>query len=316
MTEQHWLAFAAILQDETRRGDRISYRMRWVFLALVLAMAGGMIASGRYLQAAWSGVGFLLLVMAYNYLLGYYLRRGQVPLAVRYLATSLDILLVTAYNVLLSLYITPLGVATTATMFAYPIILLFVALRLDKWQLAYAIALTLLCFNVPYFLIHPRLDPALLAQVVSADIAGHIFKSVFLLVFGLSLYFIHQTVRRLIAKQAQMFATQRAAEERYSANLESQVRMRTQELTQTNQELRQALAEVKTLSGLLPICAHCKKIRDDQGYWQGVEHYIAAHSQADFSHGVCPECLVKHYPEMYDILDDSPPRTDKQGEES
>ncbi len=63
------------------------------------------------------------------------------------------------------------------------------------------------------------------------------------------------------------------------------------------QELEQALLEVKGLRGLLPICGQCKKIRDDQGRWQTVESYIKAHSEADFSHGVCPECLNKRYPD-------------------
>ncbi len=58
-------------------------------------------------------------------------------------------------------------------------------------------------------------------------------------------------------------------------------------------ELQEALAKVKTLKGLLPICAWCKKIRDDQGYWQQIEAYISDHSEADFSHGICPECTRK-----------------------
>jgi hypothetical protein len=62
-------------------------------------------------------------------------------------------------------------------------------------------------------------------------------------------------------------------------------------------ELREALAEVKQLSGLLPMCASCKKIRDDKGYWNQLEAYIRAHSEADFSHGICPECAKKLYPE-------------------
>ena len=55
-------------------------------------------------------------------------------------------------------------------------------------------------------------------------------------------------------------------------------------------ELQAALAQVKMLNGLLPICASCKKIRDDQGYWTQVEVYLMAHSQAEFTHGICPEC--------------------------
>lgn len=72
------------------------------------------------------------------------------------------------------------------------------------------------------------------------------------------------------------------------------------ELETRNQELQEALIKVKTLSGLLPICASCKKIRDDQGYWQQVEVYIREHSDAEFSHGLCPDCARKLYPELYE----------------
>ena len=68
-------------------------------------------------------------------------------------------------------------------------------------------------------------------------------------------------------------------------------------------ELRQALAEVKTLSGFLPICASCKKIRDDKGYWNQIEAYISEHSHAQFSHGVCPDCAKKLYPELFEKRD-------------
>jgi len=64
-------------------------------------------------------------------------------------------------------------------------------------------------------------------------------------------------------------------------------------------ELRKTLSEAKRLSGLLPICASCKKIRDDKGYWEQVETYVSEHSDAVFSHGICPECAKKLYPEYF-----------------
>ena len=103
-------------------------------------------------------------------------------------------------------------------------------------------------------------------------------------------------------------------------DLEKRVEQRTAELRKTNEnlslevaerekaeqereqvivKLQQALAQVKRLSGFLPICASCKKIRDDQGYWQQVEAYIRDHSEAEFSHGLCPECARKLYPELF-----------------
>ncbi len=61
-------------------------------------------------------------------------------------------------------------------------------------------------------------------------------------------------------------------------------------------ELEQALREVKVLRGFIPICAACKKVRNDQGYWQGVERYLRDHSEAEFTHDICPDCIPKLYP--------------------
>ncbi len=105
-------------------------------------------------------------------------------------------------------------------------------------------------------------------------------------------------------------------------NLEELVEARSIELSQVNSELekdivrrtavehererlitdlRDALAKIKILSGLLPMCAWCKKVRNDQGYWQKVETYIQEHTEASFTHGICPDCLKKVDPETYRI---------------
>jgi len=67
-----------------------------------------------------------------------------------------------------------------------------------------------------------------------------------------------------------------------------------------NKELQIALLEIKELRGILPICSFCKKIRNDKGYWEQIEVYIHNHTDADFSHSICPECLEKNYPELKD----------------
>ncbi|UCF94125.1 MAG: PAS domain S-box protein [Desulfobacterales bacterium] len=71
------------------------------------------------------------------------------------------------------------------------------------------------------------------------------------------------------------------------------------ERDQLIQSLQESLAKVKTLRGLLPICASCKKIRDDNGYWNQLDAYIRSHSDVQFTHGICPECAQKLYPEYY-----------------
>lgn len=106
-------------------------------------------------------------------------------------------------------------------------------------------------------------------------------------------------------------------------NLEKKVSERTRELDAVNRrlldeiedrkrteaekvqlidQLQKAMQEVKVLSGFLPICASCKKIRDDTGYWRQIEEYISTHSNALFSHGICPECTKKLYPEFHEEM--------------
>jgi PAS domain S-box-containing protein len=81
----------------------------------------------------------------------------------------------------------------------------------------------------------------------------------------------------------------------------TETRLAQQEREKLIVELQEALENVKTLSGLLPICANCKKIRDDKGYWNQIEIYLQKHSDAQFTHGLCPECVRKLYPELYDV---------------
>ncbi len=73
---------------------------------------------------------------------------------------------------------------------------------------------------------------------------------------------------------------------------------KNRELERANRKLRQALEDIKALRGIIPICSRCKKIRDDQGYWRQVEEYMRDHSDAEFSHGLCPDCMKKLYPDM------------------
>jgi len=72
------------------------------------------------------------------------------------------------------------------------------------------------------------------------------------------------------------------------------------ELERLNRELKMANEKIQTLSGLIPICSKCKKVRNDDGYWQEVEDYVTAHTEADFTHGICTDCVKELYPEYYE----------------
>ena len=123
-----------------------------------------------------------------------------------------------------------------------------------------------------------------------APYSGSINTATFIAAFAFSLYFFRSYKVHL---ELEMHKNQ----------LEELVKKRTAELATKNIELQKAITEVNVLSGLLPICASCKKIRGDDGYWNQIEVFIRDHSEADFSHGICPECAHKLYPELMNNKD-------------
>lgn len=92
--------------------------------------------------------------------------------------------------------------------------------------------------------------------------------------------------------------------EEFLARIKTHVQLKKLIEKQANlvKELKKALDEIKQLSGLIPICSHCKKIRDDKGYWLKVEQYIQKNSNCEFSHGICPDCMEKYYPKIAEKL--------------
>jgi hypothetical protein len=92
------------------------------------------------------------------------------------------------------------------------------------------------------------------------------------------------------------------------AHATSKIRLLLAKERETAQALRDALSQIKTLSGLIPICASCKKIRDDKGYWNQLETFIQEHSEAEFSHGICPDCMKK----LYGVVLEEDPNSKKQ----
>jgi hypothetical protein len=143
---------------------------------------------------------------------------------------------------------------------------------------------------------------------------AHAVSAAGFFVLGYAVMRAQQTTRSFatIYSEVELYATLRARTEALkSANqrLEENSRQLEQALAERNREaaekerlireLEAALSKVRTLSGLLPICASCKNIRDDQGYWTQMEAYISEHSEAEFSHSMCPPCAQRLYPEVY-----------------
>jgi len=90
--------------------------------------------------------------------------------------------------------------------------------------------------------------------------------------------------------------------ERANADLKEEIQIRKEAEAGKERlirDLTQAMEEIKTLQGLLPICSFCKNIKDDKGYWNSIESYLSSHAGLEFSHGLCPDCAKKHYPQFF-----------------
>jgi hypothetical protein len=155
--------------------------------------------------------------------------------------------------------------------------------------------------------------PALLPITIRFAISGdgvHMAMAVMTLVFGVLTFvtakYVNVETRELVSLKE---AFSSMLENRTKALMETNIQLETeverrkdteQVLLEERDKLQQMLAEIKTLRGFIPICASCKKIRDDAGYWQQIEKYIQEHSEVKFSHGLCPDCMEKIYPEVHE----------------
>gem|GEM_PF-1601063 len=125
------------------------------------------------------------------------------------------------------------------------------------------------------------------------------------IIAGISALYLFKR-KAFIVEQAQALKIEK--QRKLLASKNSELEKTNHQLSEAKDKAEKALAEVRTLSGLLPICSSCKKIRDDSGYWNQLEVYITDHSHADFTHGICPDCARDLYP---DIFRDSEKRISK-----
>jgi DNA-binding NtrC family response regulator len=154
--------------------------------------------------------------------------------------------------------------------------------------------------DIPFILVTGAIGEELAIDILKRGANDYVMKS--------RLQRLVPAVHRALEEAAEVSARKNAEAQLRKAHdeLEMLVAQRTAELRkeieerkQVEEELRNALSRIKTLSGLLPICASCKKIRDGEGSWIKIESYIKSHSDAEFTHGVCPECARRLYPEVY-----------------
>lgn len=272
--------------------------LRWSFTGVVAFAIALAYFTGHPAPAVESATYVLPFFAAYNLWLHWRTKTGRIGKAAAYLNVSVDHALLCAYLVQISWRMSAENMVFSSANAIFPFIALYSAFRMDFWVLTYSIVVGMLCYNGLFVLNAPRLDPALVAALPELGWDGQVFRSLYLLTLEVIFYFIPAYLRHLLAMEEKLFQEKEAMQERYQADLEREVEAKTAELRQTNQALQNALDEVRTLEGLLPICSRCKKIRDDSGRWLGMEQYLANLSNVRVTHGLCEECFAVIYPDI------------------
>jgi hypothetical protein len=291
------LLVLAEYQTESFVIQQKAYVLFWVQLILIPVMLGLLLINlGRNNRQELFWMIALDLIFVFTLAAGLFLlKHGRYQQVV-----ILNTMVGTTASIAGSLLKQPVMIATgfnsfTGMMFA---MLVFTAMFGSRRWLATSTAL-FLGVNVGLYMITSRYIES--PHVVYLD------SWLLMTTLALVIVFCLSYLNGLITDQA-LTITQRELEKNVELNqtLEERVNLRTRQLQQQTEsgerlivELKDSLAKVKTLSGLLPICASCKKIRDDQGYWNQLEGYISARSGAEFSHGICPDCKSRLYGDIF-----------------
>ena len=177
------------------------------------------------------------------------------------------------------------------------------ALHLNLWLRVFITLLGVMCLDVILFATGAFAPGPEYIGIIKGTLVSRLIISIFACPF-LWVYFTWQNKKKgiKIENRPVLAILKQVAEIKKELTLAQQEIERRKALEKEREklidELQQALSEIKTLRGFLPICASCKKIRDDEGYWQQIEAYIEDRSHAQFSHSICPECAKKLYPDL------------------
>jgi len=222
MNKDHYL-----FEEEAYRGERTSLKFRWILIVVVMAFILITYIRGDKHEAIMSFIPAGIFLF-YNIYLAYLTKKGKNLYFLRYFSVTIDITALTLHIFINSRFFSSIAVSTTASIFIYPVLMFLSVLRYDKKLIIYATALTLLLFNLNYFIQYHSIDKLLIDQVISSDIMGQIYKSGYLFVLGFFFLKIPDMVLRYIGKQKEIL------EEKNEYVLDLLLEKREKEILKTN----------------------------------------------------------------------------------
>ena len=200
-----------LFKEEALKGEKTALKFRWILILVVLAFIVVTFLKGLYKEA------FLSLIPAsfflfYNLYLGFLIKKGKNVYFLRYFSVTIDIVILSVHIYINSVYFSDIAVSTTASIFIYPVLMFLSVLRYDKKLILYATFLSILVFNLNYYLRLNSIDPNLIDQVISSDPLGHTYKSGYFLILGIFFLQVPDMVSRYIGSQKKVLLKKNESE--------------------------------------------------------------------------------------------------------
>jgi len=236
--------FRILFKEDAVWGEHEVIKFRWVLITVILFFIGYIYYSGETDRALTS----LLLAsiyIFYNAIINILLRKYGNATWIRFLSSSIDITILSTHIFNYSLFFQPIAVTTAASTFIYPILILLSVLRYDKRLVLFSTLYSVFCFNLIYLIRAPYIDPDLIENVASANWAGQLYKSIYLVVMGYFLYSIPKMINRLNNKHLTSINLRKSSE--LNLALEKQKNELTILQLHKEQRLNKQLADQKAL---------------------------------------------------------------------
>ncbi len=236
-----------IYNDSGRKGEFIAMRFRWFLVVLISILIAHMYIKGMKEEAIYS-IFPVAIFGVYNFFLLHLLKKQKIPQWVRYVSTTIDISVLSLHVFNYARLFDPIAVATAASLFLYPILMFLAVLRYDRKLILYSTGLTLLFFNINYYLFRNQLSPEIMDKVVSSNAAGQLYKSGYLLFLGYLYTHIPELLVRMLAKQKNL----------YNEKNKTEIALvREQERVATEKEVNDTLSQLNfTKDKLFSIIGH------------------------------------------------------------
>ncbi|WP_430810933.1 MULTISPECIES: ATP-binding protein [unclassified Carboxylicivirga] len=234
--------FNRLFESEAKWGEKKAMQFRWVLLTVIIVLISYIYSRGHRYEALVSAFP-IALYGGYNFSLYWILKKHTLHTWVPYLSVTIDIVVLSLHIYNYSILFSPIGVATAASAFIYPILILMAVLRYDRRLVIYATLLTLFCYNLIYYLRLSAIDSQLIGSVVSADPAGHFYRSIYMGLLGYFTLNIPAMIDRLVAKQAKILSEKNKAD--LDLALEKQKKKMALQRLDAEKEVTKKLADQK-----------------------------------------------------------------------